>query len=192
MKKIVVYVIGVMLCICLFCQSNIFVLAENNNAKSYFKLSMDTSDLQIEVDAGKYLKVINKNINFDVKVKNPGPNDCCYYKVELEIHEGLFSAGVYEELEPIYIFNDLENPLKDGETHNLSNIWSWTTSKEGLYRVRATVFDESTWLEYDTQYFFVRTPINRDAKYKNRCNNSYFVYIFGQFPILHRLIYLLT
>jgi hypothetical protein len=191
MKKKVIYTIGVVLVIILFCQSNVSVIAERTNVKSCSKISMDTSNLQIDVDAGKYLKVINKTIDFNVNVKNPGPNDCNYYKVELEIHEGLFSAGVYEELEPIYIFNDSENPMKVDDTHNLSNIWSWTTSKEGLYRVRATVFDESTWLKYDTQYFFVRTPINRDARYR-KCCNLFFVYIFGQFPIVHRLIFLLT
>ncbi len=188
MKKKVVYIVVVLLVFCLFCQSNIFSLSVFSSKKFCSRLSMNSYNLQIDLDAGKFLKVTNQTIDFKVKIKNLGPIDCSYYKVVLRIFESLFVADLIEELEPIYIFNDSKNPLKADETHELNNIWSWIITEDGLYRVKATVFEESgRFIKYDSQYILLRTPINRNAKYRQSCN-SFFYFIFEQFPILHRLL----
>ena len=186
MKKIIgIFVL--MLVFCLLCQSNIFALAENNYEKSCYMLSNDSYNLQIDVDAGNYIKVVNKSIDFNVIVENHGANSCSYYEVVLEIYDHLFVASLLEELEPIYIFNDSENPLKENEKHDLSNIWSWIPTQKGIYRVRAIVFNESDWLHYDSQPFYVRDTINRNVQYKNNYI-SFFVFIFERFPMLERLL----
>jgi hypothetical protein len=184
--------IGIFICTLLIVLTTNSVIAYTNiENSSCSNVTMATTFFEIAVVPIPYLlpKYPDKPIGFDVKVANIGPNDCIYYEVIISIYEGWLLPDLLERLEPIYIFDDPENPFKENEVHDLTGIWSWTPEHAGRYIVNARIIDKDGYSFYDDQSFIVSKSRNIERSQSSQQSaNSLLIRFLEQFPILQKIL----